>query len=93
MKSDKKNNRKASVKLKYVGNGHVWLAGVPPRDLTQDEVNALCVDPAVLTASGLYEQVESTQTPELPAIPPERVDEAVASGDDVDKNETKENVL
>jgi hypothetical protein len=93
MKSDKKNNRKAPVKLKYVGNGHVWLAGVPPRDLTQDEIDMLGVAPAVLMASGLYEQVESTQTPEHPSIPPERADAAVASGDDVDKNETKENVL
>jgi len=47
-----KFNRKAMVMMKYLGNG--FLIGVPARDLTQAEVEALGIDPAELLASGLY---------------------------------------
>lgn len=59
--------------LKYIGKGFVWLAGVPARDLTQEEIDALGLDPAVLKASGMYEmtpppkttsKVKSTSTPD-----------------------------
>ena len=38
--------------MKYLGNG--FLIGVPARDLTKAEVEALGVDPDKLVESGLY---------------------------------------
>lgn len=45
--------------LRYVGNG--FLAGVPARDLTDEEAKAFGEE--VLTRSGLYETVSPPPTP------------------------------
>ncbi len=52
-----KNNRKALAMMKYLGNG--FLIGVPARDLTKAEVEALGLDPDALAESGMYEKVQS----------------------------------
>ncbi len=47
-----------NIKLKYVGKG-VFIAGIPARDLTQDEVNSFGGE-EYLIGTGLYE-LEATE--------------------------------
>lgn len=57
-----------NIKLKYIGNG-AFLANVPARDLTEDEVKAFGgVD--FLTGSGLYVSADQVETEkERPSSP------------------------
>jgi len=65
------------VILYYIGDGQ-YLAGVPGRDLSLDEVAALGLDPAELITSGCYSYLPPEYVapgadifPESPAASPE----------------------
>lgn len=54
---------------RYVGNGERWR-GVPPRDLTQEEFEALGpLAKRTVIESGAYEPVKAPTAPAKPAEP------------------------
>lgn len=55
--------------LKYMGGG--FVVGVPARNLTEKEIEALGVDPAALVLTGLYKNVAG----EVKKAPAKRVEE------------------